>query len=175
MIGVIGYGSLVNLAQHNQQERQLVDTVPIKFRSYKRIFNQRPAWREKNAIHSAVLNVHYSEPDWLNAVCYCYSNFDFTDLDQRERGYSRMALTRQNITCYRGRSLPDLSALYIYIGKTEHHDATLLPNPDYLQICLKGAKSWGDEFYRDFLSTTHINNGILLSEYINTNPLRMRQ
>lgn len=123
MIGVIGYGSLVNCTQHTQQEEQLVDTVPIKPRSYKRIFNQRPVWRKTTAINSAVLNVHHSEPDWFNAVCYCYQNFDFTDLDHRERGYSRVSLAMHNITSYQGKRLPCLNDLYIYLGKAEHRDA----------------------------------------------------
>lgn len=175
MIGIIGYGSLVNCTQHVHQKELLVDTVPIKLRSYKRIFNQRPTWRKATSTKAAVLNAHYSESDWLNAVCYCYEDFNFIDLDHRERGYSRTAVATQSITCYQGKDLPPLTKLFIYLGKTENRDDTLLPNSEYLKICLTGAKSWGDDFYRDFLTTTYINHGILLREYVNTDSLRIHK
>lgn len=166
VIGVIGYGSLVNPAQQAGQNRHLQDIIPIRCGSYRRIFNQRPVWRESTATSSAVLNVHYSTADWLNAACYCYADFDFADLDYRERGYRRVALTTRGITCYEGKTLPSLRGLFIYLGKPENRDDRLLPHPDYLKICLDGARGWGEEFYRDFLNTTHLNQGMLLSEFI---------
>ena len=166
MLGIIAYGSLINPQEAENLLGCPTHIIPIKLTSFKRSFNQRPAWRRNTNEHSAVLNVQTSEHNWLNAVCYCFSGFNFSVLDNRERGYSRTAIQLDKINCYQGHNLPFLEEICIYLGKTEHQDDTLLPNPDYLDICLAGAKNWGEDFYRDFLNTTHINNRIMLREYL---------
>ena len=166
MLGIITYGSLINPQETETLRKRPTHIIPIKLETFKRSFNQRPAWRRSTSEHSAVLNVQTSEQNWLNAVCYCFNGFDFSDLDNRERGYSRTVVQPDKISCYQGHNLPKLEEICIYLGKTEYQNNTLLPNPDYLDICLKGAKNWGEDFYHDFLNTTHINNGLLLREYV---------
>ena len=166
MLGIVVYGSLINLQETETQMPPSKQIIPIRLESFKRSFNQRPAWRESTSEHSAVLNVERSEQDWLNAVCYCYSDFDFTALDARERGYSRTTIEPDQINCYLGHKLPKIEKISIYLGKKEYKNNTILPNPDYLNTCLLGTQRWGDEFFHDFLDTTHINNGILLRKYI---------
>lgn len=166
MLGIIAYGSLINPQEIENQRKQPSHIVPLKLFTFKRSFNQRPAWRESTSENSAVLNAQTSKQDWLNAVCYCFADFDFTDLDNRERGYSRAAVPPDSLTCYQGHNLPELEKIFIYLGKKDYESNTLLPNPDYLNICLTGAKNWGENFYCDFLNTTHINNGIILREHI---------
>ncbi|MEA3544653.1 MAG: hypothetical protein U9R69_05465, partial [Thermodesulfobacteriota bacterium] len=99
-------------------------------------------------------------------VCYCFDTFDFATLDDREKGYVRTSVSADKISCYQGHNLPEMEEMCIYLGKKEYQNSTLLPNPDYLNICLTGAKNWGENFYHDFLHTTHINNGLLLREYL---------
>jgi len=166
MLGIIAYGSLINRQEIKSQREHPVHAIPIRLEAFTRSFNQQPAWRNHSGRHSAVLNVQTSEQNWLNAGCFCYAEFDFKTLDIRERGYSRTTVTADKITSYRGSHLPELKEVFIYLGKGEFRNNALLPNPDYLDICLAGAKYWGEEFYRDFLDTTHINNGILLREYL---------
>jgi len=166
MLGIITYGSLINTQEIEKQQDDPTHIIPVKLETFKRSFNQRPAWRKSTGEYSAVLNVQISEQNWLNGVCYCYADFDFTTLDNRERGYSRTVVPPDKINGYQGHRLPDLAGIFIYLGKKEYEHSTLLPNPDYLDICLKGAKNWGEDFYRDFLNTTHINNGRLLHEYL---------
>ncbi len=166
MLGIITYGSLINPQETVGLEAPPSHTIPLKLSAFKRSFNQQPVWRKSTSEHSAVLNVQTSDQDWLNAVCYCYLNFDFTTLDNRERGYTRKVVRSDRINCYMGYSLPDLDKVFIYLGKKEYENGTILPNPDYLNICLAGAKHWGEAFYRDFLNTTHVNNGIILRDHI---------
>ena len=90
MLGIITYGSLINTQEAGKQQEHPAHTIPIKLENFKRSFNQRPAWRKSTGEHSAVLNVETSEQYWLNGVCYCFNHFDFTALDDRERGYSRL-------------------------------------------------------------------------------------
>ncbi|MFK5926534.1 MAG: hypothetical protein QM483_07885 [Desulfuromusa sp.] len=168
MLGIIAYGSLINPQETKGQREQPTHIVPVKLETFKRSFNQRPAWRKNTSKNSAVLNVQASEQNWLNAICYCYAEFNFTTLDHRERGYTRTSIPADKINSYQGQELPELDEAFIYSGKKEYRDSTLLPNPNYLEICLMGAKKWGESFYDDFLNTTHINNEILLREYLST-------
>lgn len=166
MLGIITYGSLINTQEVERQQPTPAQVIPIKLETYKRSFNQRPAWRESTGQNSAVLNVQTSGQSWLNGVCYCFRDYDFAALDIRERGYSRTTVPLDKVNCYQGYNLPELEKMSIYLGKSEYLSNTLLPNPDYLDICLRGAKNWGEIFYQDFLNTTHINSGILLCQYL---------
>lgn len=166
MLGIITYGSLINPQEAEGMGTPPAHIIPLKLDTFKRSFSQKPAWRKSTSKNSAVLNVRRSEQDWLNAVCYCFHDFDFTALDKRERGYFRTVVQHEKVRCYQGYGLPELRELSIYLGKTEYQNDTILPNPDYLDICLRGAKNWGKYFYRDFLNTTYINNEILLREYL---------
>ena len=40
----------------------------------------------------------------------------------------------------------------------------------YVQRCLNGAESRGEQFRRDFLSTTLLNTGETLAEYVGEDP-----
>ena len=166
MLGIIAYGSLINPQEAESLGAPPVHIIPLKLDTFKRSFNQQPAWRKSSSENSAVLNVSRSKQNWLNAVCYCFDDFDFTALDKRERGYSRTAVQHDKISCYQGHNLPELKEFSIYLGKAEYQSDTILPNLDYLDICLNGAKNWGEDFYRDFLNTTYINSEILLREYL---------
>lgn len=166
MLGIITYGSLINPQKAAEIETPSASIIPIKISTFKRSFNQQPAWRKNTSEYSAVLNVQSSEQNWLNGVCYCFYDFNFTALDHRERGYLRAEVPPDRISIYQGHSMPELKELFIYLGREKYRNNTLLPNPDYMNICLMGAKYWGEEFYCDFLNTTHINDGISLREYL---------
>jgi len=168
MLGLIAYGSLINSGEAMQHGGAPLHTVPVKVHTFKRSFSQLPAWRKATVKGCAVLNVQPSEADWLNAVCYCYPDFDFATLDNRERGYTRTTVPLSRVNCYQDHDLPELQKMFMYLGREEHQSSSILPNPDYLDICLKGAEKWGEGFYRDFLVSTHVNNGMLLQEYLHT-------
>jgi hypothetical protein len=166
MLGIIAYGSLINRQETEAQMAAPEYIIPIRLEGFKRSFNQRPAWRKSTGKHCAVLNAQRSRQGWLNAVCYCYSNFDFTALDIRERGYSRTSVEPDQINHYPEHKMAKIENIFIYLGKKEYENEILLPNPDYLNTCLVGAQGWGEKFFCDFLDTTHINNGILLRDYV---------
>jgi len=167
MLGIVAYGSLIDPAEAKKQGEAPLHSIPVKATGFRRSFDQKPAWRTASDEGSAVLGVHKSEPDWLNAICYCYNTFDFMALDKRERGYIRTTVPLNTLKCYRGTTLPLLEAVIIYLGRPEYQNLRIFPNQSYLNLCLRGAKNWGNEFYHDFLHTTHINNGVLLDGYLN--------
>lgn len=172
MLGIVAYGSLINPQETKNIGAQPIASIPIKLHTFKRSFNQRPAWREEASVNAAVLNVQKSKDHWINGICYCFEEFDFTRLDEREKGYTRTLLKHDEITSYQKSesTLPD--NIYIYLGKKEYLNESLLPNPSYLDICLKGAKTWGDRFAIDFSKTTYIRNEILLRNFISRHDNR---
>ncbi len=170
MIGIIAYGSLINPQETQARSAGLQDVIPVRVEAYARIFQQRPSWRTTTGADAAVLNARRSASAWLNAVCCCYDAFSFAELDRRERGYDRKILAPERLSRYDGRRLPRLEQIYIYLGKAGHQDNNLRPHPEYLELCLSGARHWGKPFYDDFLTTTRLGNGILLRDYLAPSP-----
>jgi len=168
MLGIIAYGSLINRQEAKNVGSPPIAAIPVKLRNFKRSFNQRPAWRKETSENTAVLNVQKSQTHWINGICYCFENFDFALLDEREKGYTRTLLKPEGISSYTSLEAPLPENIYIYLGKAEYLNESLLPHQDYLNICLRGAQNWGDNFAADFSDTTYIRNGILLQDLAKT-------
>lgn len=113
-------------------------------------------------MHRAVLNVVESSSDCFNGLLVSLQNgSDFEALDQRERGYDRALVPLSHIAYAANAhrlaySAPASRQAYIYLGKSEKRNDSILPNKAYLDLCLRGAKHWGAEFYEQFLQTTYI-------------------
>ena len=165
MSSLIVYGSLINNNEISKHQFNDVSLIPIKVRGYKRAFNQEPSWRQGKGKHIAVLNVMKVPNYWFNAILIGkIQDCLFTELDIRERGYNRYSVSSEAITAYDSKiRLSD--HVYIYLGKSEKRNDSILPNPDYLGVCLDGAKQWGLEFYADFLETTYIQKEKLRSYF----------
>ena len=58
---------------------------------------------------------------------------------------------------------------YIYLGRPEKSHDAILPNEEYLDICLAGARQRGNCFFEDFLKTTFVRGNIPLKEYLLAN------
>ncbi len=84
-------------------------------------------------------------------------------LDHRERGYVRQPVSPTHIESYAGRRPDDdVASCAIYGGRDEKWNDELMPNPDYLRLCIEAAEQWGPEFLHDFLATTFIGRAPLL-------------
>jgi len=183
MTAIIAYGSLINPEQRRQGLHLFADACPVLVKGYRRVFSQEPSWREGDRTHRAVLNVIKSDEDWFNGVLVAlHSGSHFEDIDQREIGYNRVLVASSQIapfekiskkpSCEQG---PDgqmseqvsnaiaAQPTYIYLGKPEKQNNSILPNRDYLALCLRGAQHWGDTFYEQFLQTTYIGPRTLKS------------
>ncbi len=133
----------------------LVDLVKVQ--GFKRVFNQLPSWRKVDGNKKAVMNIEVDENAWFNALVI--KNLDeeyIKDLDHRERGYDRVALSDESVTLYSDNS--SLKNCIVYKGKLDKQSNEILPNPDYFEICKNGAKCHGEEFLNDYLKTTYKNN-----------------
>ncbi|MBE9063836.1 gamma-glutamylcyclotransferase family protein [cf. Phormidesmis sp. LEGE 11477] len=170
MTTIIVYGSLINLEQRQKQPNLSAEACPVLVKGYKRVFNQEPSWRKGSGEHRAVLNVVRSEHDCLNSLLVkLHEKSDLGRLDERERGYDRIAIAPSQIAYLSAahpvyppaRSSPTHQQTYLYLGKPEKQNNNILPNENYLEICLDGAKQWGEIFYEQFLQTTYVGEQTL--------------
>ncbi len=167
MNAIIVYGSLINKDQLAKESLQLGEAWPVSVHGYKRIFNQEPSWRKGHDQRRAVLNVVPSDQHYFNGLLvWVRDESNFQDLDERERGYNRVGLEWSRLEEYPGFSFPgEQESIYIYTGKPEKRSDDLLPNDNYLELCLNGAKQWGEKFYEVFLQTTYVG-GMLLKAFL---------
>jgi len=115
-----------------------------------------------------VLNVISSEQHWLNALLISGLNEGFlVDVDKREKGYDRIRVAPSYIQAYRpDHTAPTPQNIYIHSGNTDKQNDSISPNTSYLDVCLEGAKQWGEDFYTDFLDSTFVSDGVSLRTYI---------
>ena len=182
MTAIIAYGSLINLEQHRQGLHLFSDAYPVLVQGYRRVFSQEPSWRQGDRTHRAVLNVIKADKDWFNGVLIgLHDGSRFDAIDQREIGYDRVLIASSQIAPFKKLSrkiscgqdsneqisneqisneqVSDAIAAqstYIYLGKPEKQNNSILPNKDYLALCLRGAQHWGEAFYEQFLQTTYV-------------------
>lgn len=170
MNSLIVYGSLLNKHELGRQGFKLGDVNPVIISGFKRVFNQEPSWRTGVAQERAVLSVVKSDSYWLNGILI--SNLPeslILKLDERERGYDRIEIGSIHVRMYKDtKGLTTAGKIYMYIGRPEKQNPVILPNSSYLNICLEGAKQWGQDFYQDFLDTTYLNKNVRLKEVIKT-------
>lgn len=164
MSAIVAYGSLLNQKQLGLKSHLFTIVCPVTVKGYRRIFNQEPTWRKGNDRRRAVLNIVQSDSDHFNGLLLTLTNNNgFSELDERERGYDRVLVPHACIassanTRYLSGAKHSFKQTFVYIGKPEKKNDNILPNEDYLHLCLRGAEQWGKEFYEQFLQTTYIGN-----------------
>ena len=157
MYNQIVYGSLLH---PKELERHCItmDRVSfVKVKNYKRIFNQEPSWRKSDSINRAVLNIQEDKTSWFNAIVIKnITEENLIELDKRERGYDRINLQNGLVRHYEDNKI--IKNCFVYIGKIGKQNDSILPNTEYFNLCLEGAKYHFDTFYQDFLISTYKNN-----------------
>ena len=165
MTGILAYGSLVH-----PDENGGADAMPVRVKGYRRVFDQMPSWREGVGFEAAVLNVATSAEHWINAVCLLVPDEHIAELQAREQGYDLVTVDAASVSAYDGHTLPEDATFAIYVGKPGKQDAALLPNRDYLLLCLEGSACRGDVFRAEFIETTWIASGRSLRQYLDGLP-----
>ena len=152
---IFGYGSLINnkSLKKTLPKAEIIDTGIL--RGYKRVFGTKSTNRlTKNNRSISVLNIEKNPKYYLNGVIIEINENDQKDLGERESAYERKELkviTDKN---------QELNAL-VFIDNSGITLPYLKDEPiqkNYLNVCLKGAKSHGEKFHKEFLETTFIYN-----------------
>lgn len=169
MTYLAGYGSLIH---PNETKRHLFTptcVVPVKIFGFQRVFNQQVTFRKTDGNRAAVLNIQPKRDSWINAILLGgFEEGHYDELDKRESGYNRTLITKENICGYKNIELQDGDKIFIYVGKSGAQNNEILPIKEYLELCLRGAKSYTKEFYEDFIDTTLVNQNIILRDFLAT-------
>jgi len=176
-LALFTYGSLIVRREIARVFRMRRLTVrPVRVRGLRRAFSVCIArWLEDPPEgRTGVLNLHRDRSTWCNGLLLRpVSPEGFEAYARREFGY-RLCRVDTNRVEYYGpgeRALPEGVSLYTCRVDDRHTDEGLGGYPSYRARCLRGARSWGESFYRDFLASTHAR-GRTLREQASDGDLR---
>lgn len=152
---VFGYGSLLNENSLKKTVPNASNIKPVILRGFIRVFNAK-CGRICNCKNTnvAALNIEKSEiNDFINGIVFEMDELHFDELLKREEGYELIEIDIESYEGERFRAVtfryPHFEAEYDFLFDSE-------VQMSYYNLCLDGAKSFGDDFYRDFLETTFI-------------------
>ena len=157
MIRIFGYGSLLDERSLRSTAPSAKNIIPAKLFGFVRVFNLNAKTRicSQNNLPIAALNIEKSEINqFVNGIAFEVSKRDFDNLIKRECGYE---LVQVEVCDY----FDSKNVMKVYFFRTLHYEAypyqfDSLTQQKYLNLCLRGAKIFGEEFYNDFLKTTFI-------------------
>lgn len=166
-VGLLIYGSLLEPSEWDDAPRGAYKRgVPVKVYGHKRIFNNEADYRPYKGKRRAVLNIEESSGDWLNGILIPWLYEDEKELLlDRESGYSIKEIPSSSVFPYDSADKSSIdSPIETVVGNKKRHD--IYPIPEYIKICLKGARYWGANFYGDFVRVTEVATGETLEEYL---------
>lgn len=160
-VSCFGYGSLIN-SKSLQASVPSAKPRPAYIKGFRRCFNLwNPAGftttnLDVTGIPFCALDVSKLEDGGtrVNGVAFELDNASFEAMQVREAEY-KLIIT----TCYDYNSDESLGECFVYsAGKNNGvFDQENEAQQRYLQICLDGAKEYGDTFYQEFVRNTFIN------------------
>lgn len=160
------YGSLINTKELKDMvnlEKDIEELVPVRVRYFRRLFNKRSSRRGGEGNKIAVLNVEYtgSESDFFNGILLTrLTHRAEMSFNQREIGYTLTMVKQSFINSY-NKMLRINDDAYVYTALDHVKSNNIEPIPKYAELCLKGAKEWGEIFFRDFIESTYDAQGKL--------------
>ncbi|QDV74864.1 gamma-glutamylcyclotransferase family protein [Botrimarina mediterranea] len=115
--------------------------------------------------HVAALGVRATglPTDRVNGLVYSLAAEDLKGFRQRETGYR---LAEVSITPWGEGASDNSSSKAFALEYLGPDDPQLLPHPEYLVVCRKGAASFGESFRDDFDRTTFLADGRRLIDYL---------
>lgn len=155
--------------------------IPVDFKGYKRVFNNRSAWRKPEGKQSAVLNVVPDPEHRCNAILIVIQRKDLTDAyeQNKESGYDFERVSLDQVEPYtlpNRYDLNELNQIKVPIGNRVEPD--IEPFLSYVEECLEGAKWWDERFnhaddvnydesfLEDFIHTTELADGTPFADYL---------
>jgi cation transport regulator ChaC len=168
---IFAYGSLMFEDSLKKTSPCAKIISPVRLNGFVRVFNFPSPYRmsEIDGTPCSVLNLDKSEgTQELCGVLFEISEKSFSEMFTREEGYELVQVEVEDFnnpnTRYKAYTF---RALHYDAHDYQHGSNKQL---EYLNWCLEAAKNYGEEFYRNFLETTHIGEKTL-QELIETKEL----
>ncbi len=162
-VTVFGYGSLLQADSIRQTCPDATNIRPALVAGIRRTFSLWDSAGLTDASHGSLqgmpycaVNIELSKRSVTNGVIFDIDS-SLADLNEREEHYlSEMAYAREIET-----GTEVLTRVFIAEPTARGFDFDSMAQLKYLWICLDGARSHGEKFYRAFLETTFINGAPL--------------
>ena len=158
-IVIFGYGSLINEDSLRKTVPSAKNIVPVRLQGYTRVFDFPSSTRlcEKSGKCCTVLNAFESKKDSsINGIIFEMDEEDLQNLIYRETGYELIEVEVENY-------YDENVKIVAYFFKAPKYESNYFlfdseKQMEYLDLCVEGCKIFGDEFLREFLETTYIEN-----------------
>lgn len=172
-IALVTYGSLLHPDEIDtlfHRDDRVVE--PVKVHGYRRGFSKSVAdhLRDVDDEQSGVLNLHHDSENWFNGLMIGpLSEQGLRKYAFREREYDLHSLSESAIDFdyeFRHDEAREIefNEMFTCLLEEESREVGKYdPEPDYLELCLNGARRWSDRFYDDFLESTYVKDEPLKS------------
>lgn len=161
---MFGYGSLMNTRSRSGTAGTIVPAIPVRVNAK---FGYVRAWNFQSPTSQiTALGLRKTKPGkgaTINGVLYAVKGDNMAAFDEREEGYTRVEISRDMIEAVSWQQLPPSGKIWVYVpngpgGKPGEGlklaDRRYPILQSYIDLTLKGAMEYGDEFAREFLETT---------------------
>jgi len=148
LVAYFGFGSLVN--RHTLRTRY-VDIIPARLKGWRRHWQARTSVTGEEV---ALLSIHRDDACIIDGMIVIDHLENLPQVDEREAGYSRHALTSDDVELLSGVKLPD--QFYVYVANViEGADEGGPLLQSYLDAVMQGFRNeYGDEGVSRFVETT---------------------
>ena len=162
---IFGFGTLVNT---NSLKRTVPNATHIKacyIKGFERNFNLwDPIGFKETKVEKEIMGVPHCALDvqtttnkdsTVNGVMFQMDNTHFEELKLREKEYN---LIETNIYDFESNEI--IGSGYLFSANKDNgtFNFKCMAQLKYLDICLEGAKEFGNDFYTQFLKSTYIEN-----------------
>lgn len=155
-IKVFGYGSLINIHSLLSTVPDAADIKPALLPGFRRVFETVSSTRFTDSNEPvSVLNITTCNHTSICGVLFTMSTDHFKELRERESSYE---LHTAEVTDFVSGAA---SSACVFIDESMDKQQFVHEAPtqlEYLDICLRGSKQFGREFYQNFLETTYIDD-----------------
>lgn len=147
------YGSLMS-AEELDSMFENYDVTKVRVDGYVRDFSKEAnSWGPEDEA-TGVLGIREREGEWCNGlIVEGVTEEELERYDDRETGYDIEPVDPERITPYNGSSeVPDEVLTAVRDWTMDEPN----PHPEYCQLCVDAAASYGQPFLRDFLRSTYL-------------------
>ena len=158
---IFGYGSLINSASRSATVGEPVPAIPARVSAK---FGYVRAWNAQSASGFTALGLRKAglgeAGSTINGVIYPVEGGDIAKYDEREQGYARVEVPRDEIEAVSWERLPETGRVWVYApagadgrpGAEPDAEHPLLES--YIDVFVEGALEYGEDFAHEALETT---------------------
>ena len=161
---IFGYGSLINTASRNSTASVPIPAVPVRVSAE---FGYIRTWNDRSTSGFTALGLRKpragEKATTINGVLYAVDGDDMAKFDEREKGYARVEVPREDIEAASWQRLPESGKIWVYIPvKPNGEPGVGLPAADadfpllesYIDVVVEGGLEYGEDFAREVIETT---------------------